>query len=251
LIKQLTAKIPLRNAFIIFFLTTGLLGLKDFLINFSLSKLISLLALYVAVYVIGHQLLLHRYFTHKQFKVSNTIHNLFCFWSVLACMGSPLTYRFDHRLHHKFSDTEKDIHGPKIGLFRCFYGYQTEKLFKLNESAINDSTLIFVHKNYYLILLMIVAGLFFTSPLTLCYFSLAVAFNIFVSDIFNYLNHSKYTGSYRNYDLPDNSSNHPIWGYFAFCWHNNHHRYPSRANEQTKWWELDLLYLGVIKWVQK
>lgn len=242
--------LPNRTKAILFFLVTGVIGAIDMILHPTFHKLSLVIGLYFIVYVIGHQLLLHRYFTHKQFKVSGLLHKVFCFWSVLPCLGSPLTYSFDHRLHHKFSDTEKDIHGPKIGLFRAFFSYRTEELLKANSGRFKDKDIFFVHNNYYKILFTFLGITLLISPVLFIYVCFSIAFNIFVSDIFNYLNHWKYLGSYRNYDLKDNSSNHILWGYFAFCWHNNHHKYPFKANEQAKWWELDLLYHGVIRWIK-
>lgn len=251
LITLLTANVPKRTAAILLFLFFGLYGAYDLLTDLNIENIALFVALYFIIYVIGHQLLLHRYFTHRQFKVSNPLHYIFCFLSTTACLGSPLTYRFDHRLHHKFSDTEKDIHGPEIGLFRAFHSYKTERLYKVNEDRIKDDVVLFVHNNYYKIVLTTPALLLLFSTKLFFYFCFVVAFNVFVSDIFNYLNHYRYLGAYRNFETNDHSTNHVVWGYLAFCWHNNHHKYPFNANEQIKWWEVDLLYQFMIRWIQK
>lgn len=244
-------KIPKRVIFLLGYTIVGLFGLYDLLFNFTFDSLWLILGFHTLVYTIGHQLLLHRYFAHRQFKVNGWLHKVFCFMSTFAGMGSPLVYRFDHRVHHTFSDTKDDIHGPMIGLFRGIFSYKSERLYKLDEGKINDDVLVFVHKNYYLIqsLTILFVALFGMKVLT--YFCLAVAYNIHISDIFNYLNHTSYPLSYRNYDTRDNSTNHPIWGYFTICWHNNHHQYPFKANEQVRWWEIDILYQTVIRWIQK
>ena len=54
----------------------------------------------------------HRRFAHNQFKTSKLYEVFSLFLSMLAFSRSPLSWIGAHRIHHRFSDTEKDPHSP-------------------------------------------------------------------------------------------------------------------------------------------
>lgn len=223
------------------------------ILNASWELLIPFCLFYSFIASISHNLILHRYFSHRSFSVRPFIHKLFTVLSVYAGMGSPITYRLDHRIHHMFSDTDKDIHGPKKGIFLALFSYKTENAYNINLEKEKDKLLVSIHKNYYTwfyslsILVLLVFGF-----KLFCIYCLAVLGNIFVvGDMFNYTTHLKFPGTYRNFDTKDNSTNHWYWGFLNSNWHNNHHKYPNRCNEQIKWWEIDWLYQLIIRWVKQ
>jgi stearoyl-CoA desaturase (delta-9 desaturase) len=49
----------------------------------------------------------------------------------------------------------------------------------------------------------------------------------------------------RRYPTADDSRNNPVLAILTMGegWHNNHHFFPSTANQGWFWWELDLTYL--------
>jgi stearoyl-CoA desaturase (delta-9 desaturase) len=53
---------------------------------------------------------------------------------------------------------------------------------------------------------------------------------------------------YRRFNTNDNSRN--VWWLFPLNigenWHNNHHQYPRSASTSYAWWEVDLIYLGIL-----
>ena len=58
---------------------------------------------------------LHRYGAHKQFTMSKGWERFFFFLTYLAqgsSFLSPRGYAILHRMHHAYSDTEKDPHSP-------------------------------------------------------------------------------------------------------------------------------------------
>ncbi|NBW57586.1 hypothetical protein EBR43_07355 [bacterium] len=244
-------KIPRRAFTHVFLHATALAALFCFLLTPSFQVLLQLLAVYTIVFYIGHQLILHRYFSHGQFKVNKTIHNFFLFFSVLPCLGSSFSYRFNHRLHHKFSDTKQDIHGPEVGLFTTIYGFKTEDGFKLTDNDRKDALAVFIHNNYYLLFWSYLIISLVTSPVLFLILCFCVSFNIVMSDLFNFFNHFGHIGAYRNFATKDKSVNTIYGGYFAMCWHNNHHKFPLKANEQYRWWEIDLIYQLIIRWIKK
>src|SRR6185369_15159712 len=58
---------------------------------------------------------LHRYASHKMFTMSKGWERFFYFMTMLtqgASFLNPRAYAIMHRMHHAFSDTEKDPHSP-------------------------------------------------------------------------------------------------------------------------------------------
>lgn len=70
--------------------------------------------LYYALATIGITFGYHRYVSHKNFKV-NSVGEVFILSCGLLCGGrSPLSWAGIHRMHHLYSDTEKDPHGTGL-----------------------------------------------------------------------------------------------------------------------------------------
>jgi stearoyl-CoA desaturase (delta-9 desaturase) len=60
----------------------------------------------------GASILLHRYYCHKQFKVPKWFEAIGLFMLMIACIRTPIGWIASHRMHHAYSDTEKDPHSP-------------------------------------------------------------------------------------------------------------------------------------------
>ena len=73
---------------------------------------------------IGIEIGLHRYFSHKAFKVVKPLSGIFAILGSMAAMSPIFFWVYYHRKHHQHSDTEKDPHSPndvynnKNGFFR-------------------------------------------------------------------------------------------------------------------------------------
>jgi stearoyl-CoA desaturase (delta-9 desaturase) len=69
--------------------------------------------------------------------------------------------------------------------------------------------------------------------------------------LINTVCHTPFLG-YRRYKVPDNSTNNPVLGLLMWGegWHNNHHRFQSRANIGERWYEIDIGYY-IIKLIKK
>jgi sn-1 stearoyl-lipid 9-desaturase len=70
---------------------------------------------------VGHNVGLHRYYTHRNFEMSKWTERFVLYFSVLSCFGSPATYAGVHSVHHKYSDTPLDPHGRHRGLRSVIY----------------------------------------------------------------------------------------------------------------------------------
>src|SRR5215216_3911201 len=69
----------------------------------------------VMTYVIiapGTTVGLHRYFTHKSFKAKKSVRVALGVLGEMAIEGPIIKWVPEHRMHHRFSDTDLDLHSP-------------------------------------------------------------------------------------------------------------------------------------------
>lgn len=193
---------------------------------------------------IGIALTFHRTLAHKSWEFNPYIKKVLIIVASLANAGSPLTWVAIHREHHRYSDTDKDPLSPEHkGFWHVMYGTMFDKpSLKYAPDLLRDEFCNFVHKNYYLIQLVVVLGFFYIGGIK------AVIAGHFAggglawlsASLVNYFNHINF--GYKNHQTRDNSHNNILTGYLVFGegWHNNHHCDPSLSSTKDKWWEIDI-----------
>ena len=65
----------------------------------------------------------HRLFSHKSFEAHPVLQGILLFISSGAFQGSALKWSSDHRVHHKFEDTDKDPYSIKKGFWYAHMGW--------------------------------------------------------------------------------------------------------------------------------
>src|SRR4051812_5549543 len=65
----------------------------------------------------------HRYFSHKSYRLNRFWQFVFAFGALTCAQKGPLWWAAHHRNHHKFSDTDKDIHSPRDGFWWSHVGW--------------------------------------------------------------------------------------------------------------------------------
>ena len=58
----------------------------------------------------------HRYFSHRSYRMARFPQFLMAFGCTTAAQKGPLWWAGHHRVHHRYADTDQDIHSPKRGL---------------------------------------------------------------------------------------------------------------------------------------
>lgn len=196
---------------------------------------------------------LHRYFAHKTFKTGPIRHKFLAWITVLGGVGSPFTWAIHHRHHHRYSDTEKDLHSPKYGIVESMLGtwairpmswWESKEVKTIPKDLYRDSTVMFITDHYY----KLWTGIFLSSLILggwkFCLFFVMapVGWNLFHGALTNCLNHMHIPGSYRNYETNDSSQNHTLINIYLLGegLHNNHHANPNDYNQAHKKGEFDL-----------
>ena len=54
----------------------------------------------------------HRYFSHRSYRLERVPQFVLAFIGTTAAQKGPLWWAAHHRAHHKYADTERDIHSP-------------------------------------------------------------------------------------------------------------------------------------------
>lgn len=65
----------------------------------------------------------HRLFTHRTFKANSKMRAMLVIMQTMAAQNDMIEWVRDHRVHHKFTDTNADPHNSKRGFFFCHIGW--------------------------------------------------------------------------------------------------------------------------------
>lgn len=197
-------------------------------------------------WIVG-SVIIHRYITHRTFKVNRVIHHIFTLLSTIAYAGSSLAWASMHRIHHVTSDTDKDPHSPKqyswLQLLSLSVNIKDRDVELLNcKDLLVDRLHLFCHKYYAWINLAFIIGLGAISLTALIGFWIGIAYHVIGIFFSTYVYHNKLPFQYRSHDTRDNSYNNLISTLFFHgeAYHNNHHHNPSAVSNAEKWYEFDL-----------
>jgi len=207
---------------------------------------------YRVLSVVANGISLHRYFSHRSFATSKPKHIFLCWVSVLVGEADPILSSLIHRHHHKYSDTDRDIHSPTQGFWQSAFTWPfnsaawfASKRISINQvkDLLQDPHVKFVATHYFRIWAsIIVVGMLISWQFCVFFILMPVFWELTNNGVFSkYLVHTKLPGSYRNYETLDTSYNHKflLWVYTAEIFHNNHHKFPGAYDQATEAGEFD------------
>ena len=103
----------------------------------------------------------HRYYSHNAFQFrSQTTRKIWTLLGHLAGSGSALGWAAIHHRHHAAPDTEEDPHSPIHGFWKTMFLDYGQGDYRSTQTLLKDSYLVFLHKNYFLVLAAYCAVLF-------------------------------------------------------------------------------------------
>ncbi len=222
-----------------------------------------------------HSFFLHRFASHQMYTVSKNWERIF-YVTTWFVQGSsyliPRAYAVMHRMHHTYSDTEKDPHSPHFfkdvyqmmrSTILIFRGFVTgkdlpEEQFTREYLPVWDKLDKFGHNSLVraFFILGYIAVYYFFAPSLWWYLLLPIHFLMgpIQGAVVNWCGH-KY--GYSNFNNGDHSKNSSPWGIVLMgeLFQNNHHYAKNDANFAKKWFEFDLTYfvmrvfnvIGIIK----
>jgi stearoyl-CoA desaturase (delta-9 desaturase) len=213
----------------------------------------------------------HRYFSHRSYKTSRVFQFLLALLGASAAQNGPLWWAGHHRQHHRYSDTDQDVHSPVVRSFWWSHvGWVLcRKYSATNLSAVPDLArfpeLRFLNRFHLIAPTALAVGLFeaggwlerHAPDLNTSGFQM-LTWGFFVSTIILYhvtftVNSITHLVGRRRFALPDNSRNN--WWIALLTmgegWHNNHHRYQNSERQGFYWWEIDMTHyiLTLLSWM--
>ncbi len=191
----------------------------------------------------------HRYFSHRTYRTSRAFQLVLAVLGLLALQKGPLWWAAHHRRHHKFSDTENDVHSPlQRGFFWAHMGWiMVEDFTDTDRSTVQDLArypeIVFLDRHWYLpsvilgALLLALGGL----PALVWGLPISIVASWHATYTINSLNHMI---GRRRYATGDGSRNSAILAVLTLGegWHNNHHHYMASTRQGFFWWEYDVTY---------
>ena len=187
----------------------------------------------------------HRYFAHRSYKMGRVPQFLTALGATTAAQKGPLWWAGHHRIHHRFTDTDGDVHSPRDGFWWSHVGWILSRRYKDTDvDAIRDFAaypeLRLLDKFHWVgpwvlgVVCLIVGGWggliigFFLSTVLLWHGTFIV-------------NSLAHVFGRRRFATPDTSRNSLFVALVTGGegWHNNHHYLPASARQGLMRWEID------------
>jgi stearoyl-CoA desaturase (delta-9 desaturase) len=187
----------------------------------------------------------HRYFAHRSYRMGRVMQFLMAFGGTTAVQKGPLWWASHHRIHHRYTDLDDDVHSPRDGFWWSHVGWILSTRHKATDlSAIKDFAsypeLRWLERHSWIgpwalaIACFLIGGWgglvigFFLSTVLLWHGTFLV-------------NSMAHLIGRRRYATPDTSRNSAIIAVITGGegWHNNHHYLPASARQGFTWWEID------------
>ncbi len=205
----------------------------------------------------------HRLLAHGGYQVGRGMRFLLTLLGSLAIQGGPLWWVSHHRNHHRYTETDRDIHSPVQRGFwyshmgwmwdpACFEGSATnvKELHKYPEIKA-------LQRHYPALILGQAVGMYLLGwwlgsayPQTGTSGPQMLVWGFFISTVALWhatfmVNSVCHIWGSRPHDAGDDSTNNWIVATLTLGegWHNNHHKYAYSARHGLRWWQLDVTWL--------
>ncbi len=222
-----------------------------FLTGIDLTAILIAVGLY-AIRMFGITAGYHRYFSHRSFKTSRIFGFVLGFIAQSSAQRGVLWWASGHRHHHRFSDTDNDVHSPvRRGFWYAHLGwFFTVQHNETKLDAVPDLAkypeLRWLDRHPYLpavVIALIAFAIGGWSGLVVGFFWSTVALWHATFSI----NSLAHVIGRKRYVTGDQSRNNWWLALLTFGegWHNNHHHYQSAARQGFRWYEVDFSYYAL------
>lgn len=187
----------------------------------------------------------HRYLSHRSFRTGRLVQFVLAAGGTTALQKGPLWWASHHRLHHRFTDLDQDVHSPRDGFWWSHVGWILSTRYKRTDLAdIKDFAafpeLRFLERAWWLGPLVLAAGCYLVGG----WGGLVIGF--FLSTVLLWhatflVNSAAHLIGRRRFATPDTSRNSAVIAFITGGegWHNNHHYLPASARQGFTRWEFD------------
>ncbi|CAG7732389.1 unnamed protein product [Allacma fusca] len=186
----------------------------------------------------------HRYWAHRAFKANTPLRLILAFMQTVAFQNSIHEWCRDHRVHHKFTESNADPHDARRGFIFAHIGWLMCRKHKdvkekgkcIDMSDLEADPIVMFQKNYYVPLVLtisffiptLVPWLFWGENFITAWF-FAAQFRYCITLHMTWLvNSAAHMWGLRPYDKTINPAENKSVAFWAFGegWHNYHHVFP-------------------------
>lgn len=225
------------------------------LFTFSWQNLAALLIGNWIVGSLGVGLGWHRLLTHRSFKAPKWLEYTLTILGTMSIQDSPDKWVATHRIHHAFTETEKDPHSTRPGFWWAQIGWivwgtaqdhDAATMKKYVPDLLKDRGQVLISRFYYLPIIVSAVLLFVVGGWTMVVWGVAarVVLGWHTTWFVNSLSHIY---GKRPHATDDDSTNNWFVAILTFGegWHNNHHAFPTSARHGLQWYQFDMNWITI------
>ena len=192
----------------------------------------------------------HRAYSHGAYKIKKSVEYIILLFGTLATQGSVLRWSFEHRLHHRFVDTNKDPYSIKKGFWYAHVLWLFDRERKIDEKVVQDllknKRIMFQHKYYGWLLLalnvMVIGIVGFATGDFLGAFVFGFLVRTFIVHHTTWsINSFAHTIGSKRFSKEQSAVDNWLVAFITFGegYHNYHHTFASDYRNGIKWWQFD------------
>ncbi len=225
------------------------------LFTFSWQNLAALLIGNWIVGSLGVGLGWHRLLTHRGFKAPKWLEYTLSIFATMSMQDAPDKWIATHRIHHAFTETDKDPHSTNSGFWWAQIGWvvwgtaqdhDAAVLKKYVPDLIKDKGHSLISRFYLVPIIVSALILFAIGGWSM------VVWGVFARVVFGwhttwFVNSLSHIYGSRPYETGDSSTNNWFVALLTFGegWHNNHHKSPTSARHGIEWYQFDMNWIAV------
>ena len=190
----------------------------------------------------------HRYFSHRTYKLGRPMQFVMAFGGGMAAQKGALWWASHHRNHHRYSDTELDLHSPQKGFWWSHVGWiLCDKNNDWSTDDIRDFNkfpeLRFLTKHDWIPPWVAGMACYLIGGWSGLFFGF-LASTVLLWHATFFVNSLAHVMGRRRYATTDTSRNSAIIAVLTMGegWHNNHHYFQASCRQGFYWWEWDPSY---------
>ena len=223
--------------------------------TFSWQNLAALLIVNWIVGSLGVGLGWHRLLTHRSFAVPRWLEYLLTIIGTMSIQDSPDKWVTTHRIHHQFTETDRDPHSPRSGFWWAQVGWvlwgraqdhDAATLRRYIPDLLKDPGHALISRLYFLPIIISAAVLFLIGGWSM------VIWGVFARVVVGwhttwFVNSLSHLYGERPHATNDSSTNNWFVAILTFGegWHNNHHAFPGSARHGTEWHQFDMNWITI------
>jgi stearoyl-CoA desaturase (Delta-9 desaturase) len=209
----------------------------------------ALVASFYVVRMFGVTAGYHRLFGHRSFEVGRGMQLFFAVLAMTSVQKGVLWWASHHRVHHKRSDLEGDIHSAKLdGFWWSHVGWILSKRYERTElDKIKDFAsypeLRWLDRHPLVPPVALSLLTYALGGFDALYWAMGVGTVLVWHGTFT-INSFTHLFGRRRYATSDDSRNSLLFALITLGegWHNNHHYYQRSCSQGFYWWEIDITY---------